>query len=368
MDIEEFYKSIAEVEDRYVQQEVIPLIKQTVEKALSVLRCPIRITIEHSPGVGISIGYERMTNASTNHEPLREANHYVKEEANVQIEDSAAEQVQDEWRTERKAKRKSIGFSVKFGDGTVIHRKKAVDTWLDTLKKIGLEFIYNNSTNHEAWHTVDDKDVPVVARVETVRASDGKSPQQFTDGFYVMTQLSNDQKVKDLRRLAAFQPQLKLEVQWDDDFVDDDDEALDVAEEITDETQDYLTKNNKVNGFVLEVVKQLYHLDKLDSVKPYLHRNRLIAVTKDGEFNLNGMFVSCSPEELRERNTRSTSTRWFDTPFEVDGETFYLSNQWVDKEHGALRLSDFRRMVSTCYQGLLKVETLGNGIYVLKEL
>lgn len=368
MDIGEFYKSIAEVEDKYVQQEVIPQIRLTVEKAISVLRCPIRITIEHTPGSDISIGYERMTNAETKQEPLKETNNNVKEEANVEIEDSDAEQVQDEGRAERKAKRKSVGFSVKFGDGTVIHRKKAVDTWLDALKKIGLEFIYNNSPKHEAWHTVDDKDVPVVARVETIRASDGKSPQQFTDGFYVMTQLSNDQKVKDLKRLAAFQPQLKLEVEWDDYCVDDEEEPLVVADDISDESHDYLIKNRTVNGFVLDAVKQLYHLDMLDSVKPYLHRNRLIAVTKEGEFNLNGMFVSCSPEELRERNTRSTSTRWFDTPFEVDGETLYLSNQWVDKEHGALRLSDFRRMVSTCYQGLLKVETLGNGIYVLKEL
>ena len=104
-----------------------------------------------------------------------------------------------------------------------------------------------------------------------------------------------------------------------------------------------------------------------ESIKPYFRRNQLIAVAKDGEFNLNGMFICCSYDELLERNTRSTSTRWFDNPFDVDGDTLYLSNQWVDKEHGSLRLSDFRRMVATCYDGLLKVETLENGLYVLKE-
>lgn len=388
MNIEEFYrtmeylnrkgtplsdeqkKSIEEAEDEYVMQDVIPLIRQAAEEAISKLRCPVRITIDNIPGESVSIDY------------LRPQQEERKEEKEIPCPpepigvETADETIDKAAKTERKQKRVSVGFTVRFGDGTVFHERKAVGTWIKTLKKIGLEFIYNNRNRHEAWHQVEEKDICIVERQEVLRDRNVSPPQKLVDGFYVLRQLSNEQKVKDLRILADFLPNLGIQVEWDDEeqeeadyepmtFLGDD--AENVVENTDDASGGYLVKSHTVNGFVLDVVKQLYHLDKLDSIKPYFRRNQLIAVSKDGEFNLNGMFVSCSYDELLERNTRSTSTRWFDTPFEVDGETLYLSNQWVDKEHGSLRLSDFRKMIETCYQRLLEVRKLANGTYVLKE-
>lgn len=389
MNIEEFYrtmeylnrkgtplsdeqkKSIEEAEDEYVLQDVIPLIRQAAEEAISKLRCPIRITIDNVPGESVSIDYLR-----PQQEEKKEENKEtpcppepIEEEAVVETTDKAT-------KAERRQKRVSVGFTVRFADGTVFHERKAVGTWIKTLKKIGLEFIYNNRYNHKAWHQVEEKDICIVERQEVIRDRNVSPPQKLVDDFYVLRQLSNEQKVKDLRLLAEFLPHLGIEVEWDDEESEEPDyEPMTLfgehigteAEAMDDLPGEYLVKSHTVNGFVLDVVKQLYHLDKLDSLKPYFRRNQLITVVKDDEFNLNGMFVSCSYDELLERNTRSTSTRWFDNPFDVDGETLYLSNQWVDKDHGALRLSDFRKMVATCYQGLLEVRTLANGTYVLKE-
>jgi hypothetical protein len=122
--------------------------------------------------------------------------------------------VEDEPRTSRS---KSIGFSVSFRDGTVFHEKKAVNTWILALKKIGLENICNNRSKHSAWHRVAGQDICIVERTETVRDSDGKSPQTLVDGFYVMTQLSNDQKEKDLLALGEYLPKLGIKVIWDDE-------------------------------------------------------------------------------------------------------------------------------------------------------
>ena len=139
-----------------------------------------------------------------------------------EIEDVAAEPettdneevVEDEPRISRS---KSIGFSVFFRDGTVFHEKKAVNTWINALKKIGLENICNNRSKHSAWHRVAGQDICIVERTETVRDSDGKSPQTLVDGFYVMTQLSNDQKEKDLLALGEYLPKLGIKVIWDDE-------------------------------------------------------------------------------------------------------------------------------------------------------
>ena len=121
---------------------------------------------------------------------------------------------------QRNTKAKSIGFSVLFRDGTVYHEKKAVNTWIQALKKIGLETICNNRSKHTAWHRVNGQDICIVERSETVRDSDGKSPQTLVDGFYVMTQLSNDQKEKDLLALGEYMPKLGIKVIWDDEVED----------------------------------------------------------------------------------------------------------------------------------------------------
>ncbi|MBO4907624.1 MAG: hypothetical protein J5486_11460 [Bacteroidaceae bacterium] len=118
---------------------------------------------------------------------------------------------------QRYTKSKSIGFSVSFRDGTVYHEKKAVNTWIQALKKIGLETICNNRSKHTAWHRVNGQDICIVERSETVRDSDGKSPQTPIDGFYVMTQLSNDQKEKDLLALGEYMPKLGIKVIWDEE-------------------------------------------------------------------------------------------------------------------------------------------------------
>jgi hypothetical protein len=92
-----------------------------------------------------------------------------------------------------------------------------VNTWIQALKKIGLETICNNRSKHTAWHRVNGQDICIVERSETVRDSDGKSPQTQVDGFYVMTQLSNDQKEKDLLAIGEYLPKLGIKVIWDDE-------------------------------------------------------------------------------------------------------------------------------------------------------
>lgn len=129
-------------------------------------------------------------------------------------EESATEEETAEVEPQRKKKKKSVGIIVKFKDGTVIHEKKAVHTWLNALRKIGLDVICNNSRRHEAWHNVDGKDVCIVERVQTFREDTGESPQSLVDGYYVMTQLSNSQKIKDLNALGRFLPKLGIKVEW----------------------------------------------------------------------------------------------------------------------------------------------------------
>ena len=211
------------LEDQLLKEELLPELIEQLRTVLSKVKSPLMFSGNYDPNGCLSVSFTRNCIQMSTMGPSAFITSKVQGNATTEeIEDVAAEPettdneevVEDEPRISRS---KSIGFSVFFRDGTVFHEKKAVNTWINALKKIGLENICNNRSKHSAWHRVAGQDICIVERTETVRDSDGKSPQTLVDGFYVMTQLSNDQKEKDLLALGEYLPKLGIKVIWDDE-------------------------------------------------------------------------------------------------------------------------------------------------------
>lgn len=209
-----------QLEERILREETLPQLLQAIEPIISEVKSPLSININYDPDGALVMSFTRNTvqsvkvgNGTASVTPPSKEEH-LQEPSPVVMEQQGQEAASQITRS------KSIGFTVAFADGTVIHEKKAVTTWLRALQKIGLETICNNRRRHGAWHRVDGKDVCIVEREETVRSSDGNSPQTLVDGFYVMTQLSNTQKEKDLLALNEFMPKLGIKIVWDDDTMD----------------------------------------------------------------------------------------------------------------------------------------------------
>lgn len=226
-----------EFEDKLIREELLPEIMELIKPTLSQVKSPLSININYDPNGNIAVtatrnciqasvpvgstpsAYEEKAaypeQATTVSEPL------LSDEPEEQEVEEAEEETPTTEEPQRR-KKKSVGFSVTFGDGTHIHERKAVQTWTKTLQKIGLDNIINNQRKHEAWHNVDGKNICIVDRVETVRTSDNASPQTLIDGYYVMTQLSNMQKVKDIESLGRLWPKLKIKVLWDEPTAQED--------------------------------------------------------------------------------------------------------------------------------------------------
>lgn len=217
-----------EFEDKLIREELLPEIMSLIKPTLSQVKSPLSISISYDPNGNLAVTATR--NCIQASVPVD--SHYVQyeeptDEPSLVSESSVAEEEHPDEESDSedtpepteplRKKKKSVGFVVTFKDGTVIHEKKAVQTWLNALRKIGLDNIINNQRKHDAWHTVDGRNICIVDRVETVRSSDNKSPQTLIDGYYVMTQLSNEQKVKDLESLAEFMPKLGIKVTWDNE-------------------------------------------------------------------------------------------------------------------------------------------------------
>lgn len=216
------------LEDLLLKEELLPELIEQLKCVLSKVKSPLMFSGCYDPNGCLSLSINRNCIQVSTLSPSLPANKDVQgdgrpddvseisvvEEPDITGNEEVANSVP------RNTKAKSIGFSVSFRDGTVYHEKKAVNTWILALKKIGLENICNNRSRHEAWHRVNGQDICIVERTETLRNSDGKSPQTLVDGFYVMTQLSNDQKEKDLLALGKYMPKLGIKVVWDDKTVE----------------------------------------------------------------------------------------------------------------------------------------------------
>ena len=209
-----------QLEERILREETLPQLLQAIEPIIREVKSPLSININYDPDGSLVMSFTRNTVQSVKVGNGTAAVTPPSKEEHLQEPSPVVTEQQGQEAASQITRSKSIGFTVAFADGTVIHEKKAVTTWLLALQKIGLETICNNRRRHGAWHRVDGKDVCIVEREETVRSSDGNSPQTLVDGFYVMTQLSNTQKEKDLLALNEFMPKLGIKIVWDDDTTD----------------------------------------------------------------------------------------------------------------------------------------------------
>lgn len=169
---DEINKKIKELENNYVDNYILPKLEKFSSELLSGFNKEIVISINKDINGIISVHNE-----------------------SVDIEDiKTIRQINKRPETDI-TRKKSIGFSVKFEDGTIIKEDKAIFTFVNSLKKIGLERIANE--HPEIQHS----GYPLVG---TRKYEAPSKKQEFVDGYYVYTNISNDDKISDLLTLSNY--------------------------------------------------------------------------------------------------------------------------------------------------------------------
>ena len=119
------------------------------------------------------------------------------------------------------------------------------------------------------------------------------------------------------------------------------------------ETQETLFVENKAHrDFVFNVLKHFESIDKLNAIIPYASPANFgssIKISKDGAFNLVGMFLESTIDDVKQRN--SQQKRWFEDYFMLGDRSVYLSTQWYPESDRTdqLKLTDFYKMIQICY-------------------
>lgn len=182
---EELEDEIDDLEQSYITTCVMPQLKSFAQDLLKDLECETYLSILKDADGSIRISNEydfELPDPSVADEPE------VSDEA---IAVSSIEEAEDPLPYITRSG--SIGFSVKFMDGTIIQRYDAKDTLVESLRKIGFE---KASTFKGRMF----KGFPLVGK--TKRTDGTHKWQEQVGDWYIYTNINNDTKIKLLQMIS----------------------------------------------------------------------------------------------------------------------------------------------------------------------
>lgn len=197
---EETLKAADELEEQLIKSEILPTISKDIEPRLSQIQRELVLVVEYKPGEPVSVALSRKTNITK----------MLNAKTLTQIGSSPVKSNETVKPAEPHAPTKHIenttkGLRVTFPDGTVIWHHAAINTFIETLRKIGLERIPSVGIFHGGgrYNLVSKDKRPV---------KPGCIWQHESDGWYIYSNISNLKKVEDLKIISQhFKLGLKIE-------------------------------------------------------------------------------------------------------------------------------------------------------------
>ncbi len=191
-------RQVEELEENIIKDEILPSLSSDIAPRLEPIKRDLVLVVEYHPGEPISVALSRKAKISEiiDAKPLTPRNSTpVKSEAEPpQIEPHEPS---------KQVTNKTKGLRVTFPDGTVIWHRQAIDTFIETLRKIGLSRIPQVGIEHMGYNLVGKKKRPLVP---------GRIWQHECDGWFIYSNISNQTKIDHLKQISkALHLHLKIE-------------------------------------------------------------------------------------------------------------------------------------------------------------
>lgn len=185
---EETMKAADELEEQLIKTEILPAMSKDIEPRLSQIQRELVLVVEYKPGEPISVALSRKTNITK----MLNAKTLTETGSSPVRSEETAKPIEPHEPTKH-IENTTKGLRVEFPDGTVIWRHAAINTFIETLRKIGLERVARVGIKHGGYDLVSKEKRPVVP---------GRIWQHESDGWYVYSNISNSTKVEDLKTLS----------------------------------------------------------------------------------------------------------------------------------------------------------------------
>lgn len=194
---EDLERKANELEEEIIKKEILPVLTKTIEPALQPVKRELVLVVDYVPGQPLSVHLSRKRNFTAEIPDAKEI-----------VLDPEVEHGNRDTHQDAKIKRgPATDFSVRFPDGTVIAERKAVDTFVNVVKRIGVARVRQVV---ETENLVFCK-VPVISNRRDKKY--GRSQHDLGGGWLLITHSNNKMKKKFLDRVSeVLRLDLKVEV------------------------------------------------------------------------------------------------------------------------------------------------------------
>lgn len=182
-------QQVEELEEGIIKEEILPALGNDIAPRLEPIKRDLVLVVEYHPGEPISVALSRKAKISE----IMGAKTLTPRNSTPVKSEEEAENTEPHEPTKH-VENTTKGMRVTFSDGTVIWHRQAIDTFIDALRKIGLERIPPLGIEHGNGYNLVSKDKrpPVPGRIW----------QHECDGWYIYSNISNKTKAEDLKRIS----------------------------------------------------------------------------------------------------------------------------------------------------------------------
>ena len=186
----EVLQQVEELEEGIIVEEILPALGKDIAPRLEPIKRDLVLVVEYNPGEPIRVALSRKAKIS---EMSGAKVLTPRSSTPVKSDEDPVESTPHE--PTKRIENVTKGMKVTFPDGTVIWHRAAIDTFIDTLRKIGLERIPALGIEHGGYNLVSKEKRPTVP---------GRIWQHECDGWYIYSNISNGQKAEDLKRISDY--------------------------------------------------------------------------------------------------------------------------------------------------------------------
>ena len=183
-------QQVEELEEGIIKEEILPALGNDIAPRLEPIKRDLVLVVEYHTGEPISVALSRKTKIS---EIMGAKTLTPRSSTPVKSDEEPVEVEPHE--PKKHIENTTKGMRVTFPDGTVIWYRQAIDTFIDALRKIGLERIPEVGIIHSDFNLVSKEKRPTVP---------GRIWQHECEGWYIYSNISNVTKKEDLKRISDY--------------------------------------------------------------------------------------------------------------------------------------------------------------------
>lgn len=186
----EVIQQVEELEENIIKTEILPALSNDIAPRLEPIKRELVLVVEYKPGEPISVALSRKTKISE----IIDAK-TLTPRSSTPVKSGIVETVKSSNEPIRHVENTTKGMRVTFPNGKTIWHRAAIDTFIDTLREIGLERVSKIGIKHSGYNLVGKIKRPT---------EPGVIWQHESDGWYIYSNMSNNNKIQDLKKISKF--------------------------------------------------------------------------------------------------------------------------------------------------------------------